>query len=131
VRELIKEIKMQFMLIFKETDNEVARRDDPEAASTYWGAWGAYVEAVQKSGIFINGNVLQPPHTAVQIRIADGKRQVQDGPFADTHEHLGGYFIIETVSLDDALEWAARAPCASAGSIEVRPILPQPTAVAA
>ncbi|WP_404932783.1 YciI family protein [Piscinibacter sp. HJYY11] len=50
--------------------------------------------------------------------------QVQDGPFADTHEHLGGYFVVDTASLDDALEWAARAPCASAGSVEVRPVLP-------
>jgi len=118
---------MQFMLAFKETTTEVARRDDPAAAATYWGAWGAYVGALHGSGIVVSGNALQPPRTATHVRVAGGKRQVQDGPFADTHEHLGGYFIIETASLDDALEWAARAPCAAAGSVEVRPVLPPPT----
>ena len=74
------------------------------------------------SGIVVSGNGLQSPRTATRVRVEGGKRQVQDGPFADTHEHLGGYFIVETPSLDDVLEWAARAPCASAGSVEVRPV---------
>lgn len=60
------------------------------------------------------------------MRLRGGKRQVQDGPFADTKEHLGGYFIVEVPSLDVALEWAARAPCAATGSSEVRPVLPPP-----
>nr|QQZ51957.1 hypothetical protein JKL49_10010 [Phenylobacterium glaciei] len=63
-----------------------------------------------ESGIVVSGNGLQSPSTATRVRVEGGKRQVQDGPFADTHEHLGGYFIVETASLDDALEWAARAP---------------------
>jgi hypothetical protein len=121
---------MQFMLIFKETTAEVARRDDPAAAPAYWGAWEAYVGALYGSGIVVSGNALQPPRTAAHVRVAGGKRQVQDGPFADTHEHLGGYFIVETASLDDALAWAARAPCASAGSVEVRPVLPPPAKAA-
>jgi hypothetical protein len=62
------------------------------------------------------------------VRLSGGQRQVQDGPFTDTHEHLGGYFIVEVASLDQALEWAARAPCAAAGSVEVRPVLPPPPA---
>lgn len=121
---------MQFMLIFKENAVEGARRDDPAAAPAYWGAWTAYVGAIRESGVVVSGNVLQPPHTAAHVRLKDGKRQVQDGPFADTHEHLGGYFIVETASLDEALTWAARAPCASAGSVEVRPVLPPPGAAA-
>ncbi|MBC7857672.1 MAG: hypothetical protein H7Z39_02630 [Burkholderiaceae bacterium] len=118
---------MQYMLIFKETTAETGRRDDPAAAPAYWGAWNAYVGAMHDSGIVVSGNGLQSPRTATRVRVEGGKRQVQDGPFADTHEHLGGYFIVETASLDDALEWAARAPCASAGSVEVRPVLPPPT----
>ncbi len=118
---------MQYMIVFKESTGEVARRDDPAAAQAYWGAWGAYVGAMQESGIVVSGNVLAPPRTATHVRVESGKRLVQDGPFADTHEHLGGYFIVETASLDDALEWAARAPCASAGSVEVRPVLPPPS----
>ncbi|MFC3146916.1 YciI family protein [Piscinibacterium candidicorallinum] len=122
---------MQFMLAFKETTAEVARRDDPAAAPVYWGAWEAYVGALHGSGIVVSGNGLQAPRTATHVRMEGGKRQVQDGPFADTHEHLGGYFIVETASLDEALEWAARAPCASAGSVEVRPVLPPPANVPA
>ena len=91
---------------------------------------GNYIGALQQSGIVVSGNGLQPPRTATHVRVEGGKRQVQDGPFADTHEHLGGYFIVETASLDEALEWAARAPCASAGSVEVRPVLPPMNAAA-
>jgi hypothetical protein len=117
---------MQFMLMFRETTAEVAKRDDPAAAPAYWGAWNAYVGALAGSGVTVSGNGLQPPHTATTVRLAGGQRQVQDGPFADTHEHLGGYFIVEVPTLDAALEWAARAPCAAAGSVEVRPVLPPP-----
>ena len=117
---------MQFMLIFNETTAENGRRDDPAAAPAYWGAWNAYVGAMWGSGVVVSGNGLQPPRTATRVRVEGGKRQVQDGPFADTHEHLGGYFIIEVPALEDALEWAARAPCASAGSVEVRPVMPPP-----
>jgi len=119
---------MQFMLIYRETTAEVGRRDDPAAAPAYWGAWNAYIGALGGAGVIVSGNGLQPPRTATTVRVTGGQRQVQDGPFADTHEHLGGYFIVEVASLDEALEWAARAPCASAGSVEVRPVLPPPPA---
>lgn len=117
---------MQYMLIFNESTAEVARRDDPAAAPAYWGAWQAYIGALGGAGVVVSGNGLQPPRTATIVRMVGGQRQVQDGPFADTHEHLGGYFIVEVASLDEALAWAARAPCASAGSVEVRPVLPPP-----
>lgn len=119
---------MQYMLIYKETTAEVARRDDPTDAPAYWGAWHAYIGALSGAGVVVSGNGLQPPRTATTVRVSGGQRQVQDGPFADTHEHLGGYFIVEVASLEEALEWAARAPCASAGSVEVRPVLPPPPA---
>ena len=122
---------MQFMLVFKEATAEVARRDDPAAAPAYWGAWEAYMGALYGSGIVVSGHALQAPRTATHVRVAGGKRQVQDGPFADTHEHLGGFVILETASPEDALQWAARAPCASAGSVEVRPVLPPPAEAAA
>lgn len=119
---------MQYMLIYRETAAEVGRRDDPAAAPAYWGAWQAYIAALGGAGVIVSGNGLQPPRTATIVRVNAGQRQVQDGPFADTHEHLGGYFIVEVPTLDAALEWAARAPCASAGSVEVRPVLPPPPA---
>lgn len=129
VREPLKENPMQFMLIFKEIAAEYGRHDDPAARPAYFGAWGAYVGAIQRSGIVVSGNGLQPPRTTTHVRLAGGKRQVKDGP-CDTDEQIGGYFVVETANLDEALEWAARAPCASAGSVEVRPVLPPPAEAA-
>lgn len=117
---------MQYMLIFRETLAEVGRRDDPAAAPAYWGAWNAYIGALNAAGVVVSGNGLQPPHTATHLRVREGKRVVQDGPFADTREHLGGYFVIRVANLDEALEWAARSPSAEYGSVEVRPVLPPP-----
>ena len=119
---------MQFMLIFKETAAEVAKRASAEAAPAYWGAWNAYVGAMGQSGVVVSGNGLEPPHTATHVRLRDGKRVIHDGPYADTKEHLGGYFIIEVPGLDEALEWAARSPNAATGSTEVRPVMPPPPA---
>lgn len=117
---------MEYMLIFKETPEAVAKREDPAEAGPYWGAWSAYVAALNASGLVVSGNGLQAPHTATHVRIRDGRRLIQDGPFADTKEHVGGYFIIAVDSLDQALEWAARSPSTEYGSTEVRPVLPPP-----
>jgi hypothetical protein len=118
-----KEKTVQFMLIFNESTAEASRRDDPTDAA-YWGAWNAYVMAMFASGCAKTGNGLLHPRSGSWVRVQGGKRKVQDGPLADTHEHLGGYFVVDVSTLDEALEWAARAPCASAGSVEVRPVLP-------
>ena len=120
---------MQFMLIMNETAAERDKRNDPAVAGDYWGAWTAFVGEIQQAGIVVNGDGLQPPHTATTVRIIDGKRVVQDGPFADTKEQLGGYFTIDVPDRDTALAWAAKSPAASGGSVEVRPImLPPPNA---
>ncbi len=121
---------MHYMLILKETDADIASGQNPATAPAYWGAWNAYVGAIYGAGIVVSGNGLQPPHTATTVRVRDGQRQVQDGPYADTREHLGGYFIIDVPSLDAALEWAARAPNTATGSTEVRPVLVMPTRAA-
>jgi hypothetical protein len=71
---------------------------------------------------------LQPPTMSTTVRLRDGQRVVHDGPYADTKEQLGGYFVLEVPDLDPALEWAARCPAAAAGSVEVRPLLPRRTA---
>ena len=115
---------MQYMLLLNEPESEFAKRNDPEAAGPYWGGWNAFIGALAQSGVIVDGAGLQGPHTATTVRVRDGKRTVEDGPFADTKEQLGGYFIIEVPDLDAALEWAARAPSASYASVEVRPVLP-------
>lgn len=117
---------MQYMLIFQETLGDFAKRTDPTTVGAYWAAWGAYVGAIQQAGVVLNGHGLQPPQMGTTVRVRNGKRQVQDGPFADAKEHLGGYFVIEVPSLDVALDWAEKSPCAGSGSVEVRPILPPP-----
>jgi len=117
-------LHMHYMLIMNETATDLARRDDPEQAGAYWGAWGAYVKEVEAAGIFVSGAGLQPPHTATTVRIRDGRRQVHDGPYSETKELLGGFFVIDVPTLDVALEWAARSPAAGSASVEVRPVLP-------
>jgi hypothetical protein len=119
---------MEYMICFRETAAEIGKRDDPQAAPAYWAAWMAYVNAIHASGTFVSGAGLQPPRTAAVVRVEGGKRHVQDGPYADAREQLGGFFVLNVASLDEALEWAARAPCAAvgSGSVEVRPVLPPP-----
>jgi hypothetical protein len=83
-------------------------------------AYMAYTEALIKSGVLQDSGRLQPSSSATTVRIADGKSQVLDGPFADSKEQLGGFFIIDVPDHDTALSWAARCPAASHGVVEVR-----------
>jgi hypothetical protein len=85
-------------------------------------AYGAYTEALKKAGALVGTNRLQPSTSATTVRVADGKSQVLDGPFVDSKEKIGGYYLIEVPDLDAALSWAARCPAAGHGTIEVRPI---------
>ncbi|MBL8953086.1 MAG: YciI family protein [Myxococcaceae bacterium] len=117
---------MQFMILFNESPEELAKREHPEHTREYWGGWNAFIGAMVKAGVVVKGDGLKGPETATTVRIRDGRRIVQDGPFADTKEVLGGYFVIEVPHLDAALEWAAKAPCVHDGSVEVRPVLPMP-----
>ncbi len=115
---------MQFMLVFNEPVEKSAERHDPQSAPGYWGAWTAYIGEMSQSGIVVSGNGLQGPETSTFVTLRNGKMHVQDGPFADSKERLGGYFIVETPDLDTALAWAAKSPAAAYGSVEVRPVLP-------
>jgi hypothetical protein len=115
---------MQYMLAYFEPLAEFAKARDPVQGPAHMGAWKAYIGAMAQAKVLVNGHGLMPPQAATQVRLRDGKRQVQDGPFADTKEHLGGYVVIDVPTLEEALEWAARSPASSAGSTEVRPVLP-------
>jgi hypothetical protein len=85
--------------------------------------YGAFTEDIKKSGQYLGGNPLQPTHTATTIRIRQGKISTTDGPFAETKEQLGGYYLIEAKDLNEAIQVASRIPSARLGSIEVRPIM--------
>lgn len=112
---------MQFALLIFELPKAFAARNNDET-DPYLGAWRAYYKTLVEAGVYIGGTPLQPPETGTTVRLKDGKRRVQDGPFADTKEQLGGFMILELPSLDAALEWAARCPSASVGAVEVRPL---------
>jgi hypothetical protein len=114
---------MKYMLMFYLNQAEFDARTDPKKRDAFWGSFIPYMKAVKESGIFAGGAGLEPPDMATTIRIVDGKRLVQDGPFADTKEQLGGYFLIEVPDLDTALEWAARYPAGPGGAVEVRPAM--------
>jgi hypothetical protein len=115
---------MKFALLIYESPEAFATRTNDDTDS-YLGAWRAYHKALVEAGVFVDGDPLQVPETGTTVRLKEGKRRVQDGPFADTKEQLGGFTILELPSLDAALDWAARCPAASAGAVEVRPLSPE------
>ena len=116
---------MQFALIIHEHPDELAKRNSPEAPA-YWAAWSAYSAAVAAAGVMRGGAGLEPPETATTVTLAPGGHEVHDGPFADSKEQLGGFYLIEVDTLDAALAWAAKLPSPN-GKIEVRPVLPPPS----
>ena len=119
---------MHYMLQFYENPEERAKHNDPAQVGAYFGGWNAFIGALAQSGAMVSGNGLLPPETATTLRVENGTRHVVDGPFADSKEMLGGYVILDVPDLDAALEWAARVPCVTAGSVEIRPVLPPPAA---
>ena len=118
---------MQYMLMFYQPAAEFEQRNDA-SSQAYRASWVAYADAVRQAGISLGGHGLFPPMTGTTLRVRGDKRQVQDGPFADTKEQLAGFFVIDVPDLDTALAWASRAPCAATGGVEVRPVLPPPAA---
>jgi hypothetical protein len=85
-------------------------------------AYAAFTEAMKKAGVMTGSNRLQPSSAATTVRAANGKSQVLDGPYADSKEQLGGYFLIDVADLDAAISWAARCPATGHGVVEVRPV---------
>ena len=112
---------MQYMLLIY--GNEASMQSASKAdVDQMHAAYGAYTEAMTKAGVIVGGGRLRPTASASTVRVANGKTQVLDGPYAETKEQLGGYYMIDVPDLDAALSWAARCPGASHGVVEVRPI---------
>ena len=93
--------------------------------------YGAYSQALAASGALVGANQLQPADTATTVSVRDGETVVTDGPFIETKEALGGYYLVEADTLDEAIEWAAKIPSAKFGHIEVRPVVMRPAEVSA
>ena len=112
---------MEYMLLVY-SDPSHFEKLSPSQAAEGMAAYGAYREALQKAGVLRSANRLRPTPTATTVRLKSGKTEVLNGPYAETREQLGGYFLIDVPHLDAALSWAARCPGASHGTVEVRPV---------
>ena len=118
----IKTITMKYALLVHVNKETVDQFKDASARAAAAAAGRAYGEALRAAGIFIAGAGLESQQTATMVSVRDGKRQVHDGPYAETREYLGGFVIIEVPDLDAAPEWAARNPAAADTFVEVRPL---------
>lgn len=112
---------MEYLLMIHADPAGLQRLRDAER-STALSAYTAYTEALQQAGVLRGGNRLRPADMATTVRVRDGKTELLDGPYAETREQLGGYYLIDVPDLDAALAWAARCPGASHGAVEVRPV---------
>lgn len=113
---------MQYLLLIYENEQTWADMA-PEQAAAMFQEYGQYSQAIAASGHFKAGDALQPTTKATTVRVRDGKTVSTDGPFAETREQLGGYYLVEAADLDEAVALAARIPSARWGSIEVRPVM--------
>lgn len=111
---------MQYALLVY-GDTSLPPRTDDEGDALF-NEFAAYTKDLQARGIMVGGEPLAPPSSATTVRVRDGKLAVSDGPFAETKEYLGGIYVIEAASLDDALQIAAKCPGARFGSVEIRPV---------
>jgi hypothetical protein len=118
-----KEKPMQYLLLIYEEEKIWTTMPESERMQIY-GEYRKYTDEIKASGHWKGGNPLQPTHTATTVRVRGGKVSTTDGPFAETREQLGGYYLVEAKDLDEANRLAAGIPGAKLGSIEVRPIMP-------
>jgi hypothetical protein len=113
---------MQYLLMIYRSEAELGKMD-PAARKEMSAEYGVFTQSIIQSGHFKAGDGLQPSTTATTVRVRDGKTLTTDGPFAETREQLGGYYLVEAKDLDTALSIAAKIPGAKTGSIEVRPVM--------
>jgi hypothetical protein len=95
----------------------------PADSGALMAAYGEFGQAAREAGVLLGGEGLQPTATATTVRVRDGEPLFTDGPFAETREQLGGYYLLECADLDEAARWAARIPDAAVGAVEVRPVM--------
>ena len=113
---------MQYMLLIYDDEKTIATMGDPEQGQ-FLAAYFEFTNSIKKSGHYRAGDALQPTTMATSVRVRGGKTLSTDGPFAETREQLGGYYLVEAKDLDEAISIAARIPSAKLGTIEVRPVV--------
>jgi hypothetical protein len=117
---------MKYAILIYEPASEFAHRTDAQAQE-YWAGWMAYTEQLRQAGVMTGGAGLEPPTVATRLQLVAGKRRVQDGPYAETKEQLGGFYLIDVPNLDEALKWAEKCPAYATGVLEIRPLLNMPS----
>ncbi len=113
---------MQYLMLIYANESADPQPGTPEG-DKFMGGYFAFTEEVKQKKIHLGSDALQPISTATTVRVRNGKTQTTDGPFAETKEQLGGYYLLECKDLDEAIEYAAKIPSAEHGSIEIRPIM--------
>ncbi|MFT6291295.1 MAG: hypothetical protein ACJAR2_001897 [Ilumatobacter sp.] len=117
---------MKYALLLYDTPGNSTEFGTPEM-NTEMQQWFAFTNELEAAGKHLGGDALNPVETATTVRVRDGKTVTADGPFAETKETLGGFYLIEADNLDDAIEWASKIPSAPYGSVEIRPIMELPS----
>ncbi len=117
----------QYMLLIYD-DPSVWQSMGEDERNGVMGEYFAYTNELREAGAYVAGDALHPTDTAKSVRVRDGERLTTDGPFAETKEALGGYYLVEAASDEEALDWAAKIPSARYGTIEVRPVVVFPEA---
>ena len=121
---------MQYMLLIFDDERVWGQLSEEERGRLY-AEYGTFTNELREAGALVTADQLQPSATATLVQVRDGETLTTDGPFAETKEQLGGYYLIEAESLDEAIEWAAKIPSARGGTIEVRPVVQLPAEVEA
>lgn len=117
------------MMIY--TDEAMDARATPDEMKSMMGEYWAYTNEIKEKNLYVSGNPLQPTTTATTVRVRDGATLTTDGPYAETKEQLGGYYLLECKDLDEAIEYAAKIPGARFGSVEIRPVMSMGSAAGA
>jgi hypothetical protein len=113
-------MKYAFTIYVDESKRAGASEEDQQAISQ---AYGAVTQEMNEKGVFVAGDGLYPTQTATTVRVRGDDREVTDGPFAETKEQLGGFYVLDVKDLDEAIEWAAKIPGSQFGSVEIRPVM--------
>ena len=113
---------MQYMIVIVENETEWGNAGPADRERTT-AAYGKYTQDLQKAGIMLGGEALLPSSKGARVKVRDGKRAVKDGPFSEAKEVIGGFYIIQVKSKEEAIEWASRCPAAQSGEVEVREVM--------
>ncbi|MGH7497338.1 MAG: YciI family protein [Gemmatimonadales bacterium] len=113
---------MKYLCLIYDEEKKMGAMPQSEM-DAFMGEYFTFTDGIRKSGHYVSGEALQPVHTATTVRVRNGKVSATDGPFAETKEQLGGFYLIDARDLNDAIQVASKIPSARLGSVEVRPIM--------